>query len=385
MGDKRQYYFRAPGSDKWNLLSEVTDDADGLTTGFVPTAVDSATNVAYGFATVDGFDVVMKMPLVEGAKPETLVARDDVDVDGLIRIGRQRRVAGASYATERREAEFFDPELKKLAASLHNALPGQPLIEIAGASADERKLLIIASSDTDPGMVYLYDKATKQLAELLPLREHLAKTAMGKMTPVTYPAPDGTMIPGYLTLPPGSTGKNLPAIVMPHGGPGARDEWSFDWFAQFFAARGYAVLQPNYRGSTGYGSAWYGKNGFKAWETAIGDVNQAGRWLVSQGIAKPDALAISSAGRTAGMPRSSRRSSIPRSSRPSWRLPRWSISSGCEATPSRTSTRARSIASSGAARTWRRAAPRSIPNASRRRCWCSMAPPTRTSMWATGA
>ncbi|MDB5703524.1 MAG: peptidase prolyl oligopeptidase active site domain protein [Sphingomonas bacterium] len=100
------------------------------------------------------------------------------------------------------------------------------------------------------------------------------------------------MIPGYLTLPPGSDGKNLPAIVLPRGGPDARDEWQFDWLPQFFANRGYAVLQPNYRGSTGYGAAWFQQNGFKSWKTAIGDVDDGGRWLVKQGIAAQDKMAI---------------------------------------------------------------------------------------------
>jgi dipeptidyl aminopeptidase/acylaminoacyl peptidase len=90
----------------------------------------------------------------------------------------------------------------------------------------------------------------------------------------------------------GSAGKGIPAIVMPHGGPSSRDEWGFDWLVQFYAARGFAVIQPNYRGSAGYGSAWYQKNGFQSWRTAIGDVNDAGRWLVSEGIAAPDKLAI---------------------------------------------------------------------------------------------
>jgi dipeptidyl aminopeptidase/acylaminoacyl peptidase len=115
---------------------------------------------------------------------------------------------------------------------------------------------------------------------------------MGAMKPVSFPAADGTQIPGYLTLPPGSNGKGLPSIVLPHGGPSARDEWGFDWLVQFFVARGYAVLQPNFRGSAGYGSAWFGRNGFQAWKTAVGDVNDAGRWLVSQGIADASKLAI---------------------------------------------------------------------------------------------
>jgi len=84
----------------------------------------------------------------------------------------------------------------------------------------------------------------------------------------------------------------MAAIVLPHGGPGSRDEWGFDWLVQFLAARGYAVLQPNFRGSAGYGDAWFGRNGFQEWETAIGDVNDAGRWLVAEGIADPARLGI---------------------------------------------------------------------------------------------
>ncbi len=171
-------------------------------------------------------------------------------------------------------------------------MPDQPLVNIVGASADEQKLLLIASSDTQPGMVYLFDRKARALEPLLPLRPRLEGQAMGQMKPVSYPARDGTLIPAYLTLPSGSDGKSLPAIVLPHGGPAARDEWGFDWLVQYFTAKGYAVLQPNYRGSSGYGEAWYGRNGFKAWEVAIGDVNDAGRWLVSEGIAVPDKLAI---------------------------------------------------------------------------------------------
>ena len=221
-----------------------------------------------------------------------IMAREDADVDSFIRIGRQRRVVGGSFATEKRAIEYFDEELAKLAASLGKALPNQPLINIVGASADENRLLIVASSDTDPGTVYLYDKSKRRLEQLLAVREFLVDRPMGKMTPITFPAADGTEIPGYLTLPAGSDGKGLPAVVLPHGGPAARDEWGFDWIVQFFTARGYAVLQPNYRGSSGYGEAWFGRNGYQAWETAVGDVNSAGRWLVSQGIADAGKMAI---------------------------------------------------------------------------------------------
>ena len=201
-------------------------------------------------------------------------------------------MVGASYATERRTTEYFDPELKSLSTALCKALPGRPNVDIIDASEDESKLLLLACSDTNPGMFYLFDKTTKHLDELLPVRNELTKTSLAPVKAVSFLAADGTAIPAYLTLPAGSTGKGLPTIVMPHGGPGARDEWGFDWLAQYFAARGYAVLQPNFRGSSGYGNAWYQDNGFKSWRVAVGDVNDAGRWLISSGIAAPDKLAI---------------------------------------------------------------------------------------------
>ena len=285
------YLYRSADNDSWKKFENLSVGAEKIG-AFTPVAVDSAKNVAYGFITKDGYDAVIEVALDGTDSGRVVMARNDVDVDRLIRIGRNRRVVGASYATEKREIAYFDPELKALADGLAKALPDQPIINIVGASSDEKVLLLIASSDTQPGMVYLFDKATSNLEPLLPVRDYLDKQVMGQMKPVTYPARDGTPIPAYLTLPAGSDGKNLPAIVMPHGGPAARDEWGFDWLVQFLTARGYAVLQPNYRGSSGYGEAWYGRNGFKAWGVAIGDVNDAGRWLVSEGIARADQLAI---------------------------------------------------------------------------------------------
>ena len=285
------YLYRTPDSESWKKFENLTVGGQKVST-FTPIAVDSARNVAYGFVTSGGYDAVIEVALDGSDAGRVVMARGDVDVDALIRIGRKRRVVGASYATEKREVAYFDPELKKLAEGLGKALPDQPLINIVGASSDESVLLLIASSDTQPGMVYLFDKASRSLEPLMPVRDYLDEQPMGQMKPVTYPARDGTQIPAYLTLPAGSDGKNLPAIVMPHGGPAARDEWGFDWLVQFLTARGYAVLQPNYRGSSGYGEAWYGRNGFKAWDVAVGDVNDAGRWLVSEGIARADQLAI---------------------------------------------------------------------------------------------
>ncbi|WP_296716771.1 S9 family peptidase [Erythrobacter sp.] len=285
------YFYRLPDKNGWEALDNLTFDGEPVP-WFSPLSVNSKRNVAVGFVQMDGYDAIAEFALDGSGKGTLLMARDDVDVDALIRIGRQRRVVGASYATEKRQIAYFSPELAKLATDLGKALPDQPMINIVGSSSDEQQLLLIASSDTQPGQVYLFDKGKRTLEPVLPVRAEIGERQLGRMRPVTYPAADGTQIPGYLTLPPGSDGKNLPAIVMPHGGPSARDEWGFDWLVQFFTARGFAVLQPNYRGSSGYGADWYGRNGFKAWDVAIGDVNDAGRWLVSEGIARPDQLAI---------------------------------------------------------------------------------------------
>jgi dipeptidyl aminopeptidase/acylaminoacyl peptidase len=285
------YSYRLPGDRSWKPLS-TRDLAGNSGSGFDPYAVDPAKNLVYGFDDKDGRQALYSISL-DGALTRTLVlAHPQVDVDSLIRVGRQRRVVGVSYATDRRQIEFFDPELRKLQAALAKALPNAPLIEFVDASADESKLLLWAGSDANPGSYYLYTKTPRGLEEVMPVRLQLDGMKLASVKPVTFPAADGTLIPAYLTLPPGSDGKNLPAIVMPHGGPGARDEWIFDWLPQFFAMRGYAVLQPNYRGSTGYGDGWFQKNGFQSWRTAIGDVNDGGRWLQHQGIAAPGKLAI---------------------------------------------------------------------------------------------
>jgi dipeptidyl aminopeptidase/acylaminoacyl peptidase len=283
------YRYRGKDSDDWKPLSKVNVTGSGA---FDPYAVDRDLDIAYGFARRDGRLSLYSVSLDETMTEKLVYAHPEVDVSGLVRIGRRNRVVGVSYATEKRHVEFFDPELKRLQVSLAKTIPGLPLIYFADSSLDEGKLLLWAGSDIDPGRYYLFDKKTRHLAEAMLVRPQLEKVPLATVKPVSYKAVDGTMVPGYLTLPPGSTGKNLPTILMPHGGPSSRDEWGFDWMAQFFAAQGFAVLQPNFRGSSGYGDAWYQKNGFKSWRTAIGDVNAGARWMIAEGIADPAKLSI---------------------------------------------------------------------------------------------
>ncbi|MCA1198359.1 S9 family peptidase [Sphingomonas sp. R647] len=287
----RLYSFRRKDKQQWEALSRI-DTTNQTDPAFTPQAVDPTLDIAYGFKRHQGRLAVFSKAL-DGSGTETLVyAHPNVDVDGLVRIGRNNRVVGVSYSTDKTHVHYFDKDVATLRTMLGRALPKLPMLDIVDSSEDEKRMLVWAGSDTDPGRYFLFDRTTKQLSELMLTRPELEAVALGTMRSVSYPAADGTMIPAYLTMPAGSSGKNIPAIVLPHGGPGARDYWGFDWLSQYFASQGFAVLQPNFRGSAGYGDAWFQRNGFQDWRVAIGDVADAGRWLVKQGIADPAELNI---------------------------------------------------------------------------------------------
>ena len=285
-----EYLYRTPNTHEWKKLSEYNfTDREG----FQPYAVDPDLNVAYGLKKKDGRLALYAVTLDDSAREELIYANPDVDVDSLIRIGRRGHVVGVSYVTDQRQNFYFSPQIQQLLAALHRALPQEPLLRVVDSSLDENRLLVFAGSDSDPGVYYIFDHKSHQLQTFLVARGALEGVKLANVKSVAYPAADGTRIPGYLTLPPGAdSAKGLPAIVLPHGGPSARDEWGFDWLAQFYAARGFAVLQPNFRSSAGYGDTWFEQNGFQSWKIAIGDVLSAGRWLVSEGIADPAKLAV---------------------------------------------------------------------------------------------
>ena len=284
------YSYRMPGSREWNSL-ERYNVVDG--SGMQIQAVDRDLNVAYGFKSKEGHRALYSISLDRSPHEELIFEQPEVDVDGLIHIGRRQHVVGAAYEMDTPLASYFEPSVKSLVGSLSKALSQNGALRVVEASADEQKMLIFSGSDHDPGVYYIFDRQAKKLQTFLVARDELEGVTLATMKPITYPASDGTSIPGYLTLPPGKeSAKGLPAIVLPHGGPSARDSWGFDWLAQFYAARGFAVLQPNYRGSSGYGDAWFRNKGFQAWPVAIGDVLDAGRWLTHEGIADPSKLAI---------------------------------------------------------------------------------------------
>lgn len=281
-----RYHYRVAGSRDWKSLATVRHDE------FQPLAVDATSNSLYALKKLNGRMALYTIAL-DGTLTERLVAQNPrVDIDDVVRIGRGQRVIGYTYAEDVRTSVYFDPEFDALARSLGKALPNEPLVDFVDASADGRKLLIFAGSDVDPGRYYLFDKTKRSLTEAMLARPELKGRPLASVKTVSIPLSDGGTMLAYLTLPPGKDARNLPAVVFPHGGPSARDEWGFDWIPQFLAARGYAVIQPQYRGSAGFGDSWLNDNGFKNWRTSIGDISTATRWLASQGIADPRRTAI---------------------------------------------------------------------------------------------
>jgi dipeptidyl aminopeptidase/acylaminoacyl peptidase len=174
--DEIQYTYRLKGSRDWKKLGILDLKTDQ---GFNPYAVDPALDLVYGFKKQADGRLALYSVALDGTGRETLVyANPKVDVDGLVRIGRNERVVGVTFATEKREALYFDERLAGLARSLSKALPGLPLIRFVDSSVDESKLLLWAGSDTDPGRYYLFDKTSKALSELMLARPELERATL---------------------------------------------------------------------------------------------------------------------------------------------------------------------------------------------------------------
>jgi len=175
-----------------------------------------------------------------------------VDIAGLTTSEIDHRILFTQYEDDRYRLYFRDKDFEKQYKWLQTKLPGME-IHFGARSADENIWIVSASSDTEPGETYVWNRSANTLALQYRIREELPRTSLSERKPYHFKSSDGLDIPAYLTLPKGLAAKNLPLIVFPHGGPWARDSFGFDTFAQFFANRGYAVLQPNFRSSTGYG------------------------------------------------------------------------------------------------------------------------------------
>jgi dipeptidyl aminopeptidase/acylaminoacyl peptidase len=196
-----------------------------------------------------------------------------------------------AYAYERTKRYFKNEEFENHFNTVKEEL-GDVEISFFSPTTDESFWMVNAWSDTDPGSVYLYDAGNRELTFQYQPRPNLPIEHLSPMTSITYPSSDGLEIQAYLVLPKGFGDKDLPLVVVPHGGPWARDYWGYNSYAQFMANRGYAVLLPNFRGSTGFGKDFLNAGNRQWGELMQDDITWGVRYLIDEGIADPERVAI---------------------------------------------------------------------------------------------
>ena len=216
---------------------------------------------------------------------------DEVDAGGILHSKKRKKITGVTFTTDKRHYKFFDEDREELQKAVDKFFPNYEAV-VVDMDDDERRVIVRTYSDRTRGAYYLYDRKDNSISKLAELSPWLKEEQMAPMKAITYKSRDGLTIHGYITLPEGVESKDLPLVVNPHGGPSARDVWGFDSLAQFLANRGLAVLQVNFRGSTGYGKSFW-QAGFKQWGRKMqDDVTDGVLWAVDQGIADRNRLAI---------------------------------------------------------------------------------------------
>ena len=234
---------------------------------------------------------IFEFDLNKSKEGKLIFEHDEVDVSGLMYSRKRKVLTGVSYTVAKNEMVFFDTLREGLQQKLEEKLPGYE-VGITSFSEDETKAVVVTYSDKSRGTYYYYDLDKNKLIELGQVSPWLNEEDMCEMKPVHYKSRDGLIINGYLTLPNGTNGKNLPVVVNPHGGPWHRDSWAYNSEVQFLANRGFAVFQMNFRGSTGYGREFWEKS-FKQWGKSMqDDISDGVNWLIDEGIANPDRIAI---------------------------------------------------------------------------------------------
>lgn len=196
-----------------------------------------------------------------------------------------------AYEDERSRIYWRDKSFESDYELLKKRLPNRD-VGFSSSTKDETLWLISATSDVEPGETYLFDRKTKKLTLQYRVREKLPRASLAEMKPIRYKSSDGLEIPAFLTLPKGVEAKSLSLIVFPHGGPWYRDSWGYDTYAQFLANRGYAVLQPNFRGSTGYGKKFFDASNKQWGDKMQDDITWGVKHLVAQGVADPKRVGI---------------------------------------------------------------------------------------------
>ena len=234
---------------------------------------------------------IFEYDLSTGKEGKLIFEHPEVDVHYLMHSKKRKVITGAYYVTDKRHFHFFDDIREKIQNFMDEKFPEYEN-GVTSFNKDETKCVFYSGSDRTYGTYYYLDLITWEITKLFDLAPWLKEEEMSEMKPIEYTSRDGLKIHGYLTLPIGIEHKNLPIIINPHGGPWARDQWGFNPEIQFLANRGYAVLQMNFRGSTGYGRKFL-ELSYKQWGlTMQEDITDAVNWAIEKGIADPKKVAI---------------------------------------------------------------------------------------------
>jgi dipeptidyl aminopeptidase/acylaminoacyl peptidase len=225
---------------------------------------------------------------------EELVEQDPmgrVDFGGANFSNVTKELIATTYTDDKNRIYWKDKAFEKDYDLLKKRL-GDREIAFGSSTKDETKFIVSTYSDVDPGTVWLFDRKSKDLSTLYQVREKLPRASLSPMKAIRYKSSDGLEVPAYLTLPKGLGEKNLPLIVVPHGGPWGRDNWGYNSIAQFLANRGYAVLMPNFRASTGYGKKFLDAGNLQWGDKMQDDITWGVKHLIDQGVADPKRVGI---------------------------------------------------------------------------------------------
>ena len=289
-GVNTQLLYREKESDKFKpvLTTSFKESLSPLLFTFDNKNIYATSNLGRDKSAVVIFDIA------NGKEVKVLYENKDYDVSDVTWSHREKKLVCADYESWRSERYYFDEEGKQFFEKIQKRL-GNYIFSITSMTRAEDKFMVRAYNDRSMGGYYVYDRTKDSLQKVADISPWLKSEELAEMVPIEYAARDSVKIQGYLTLPNGytkETAKNLPVVINPHGGPWARDGWYFNPEVQFLANRGYAVLQMNFRGSTGYGRKFWEKS-FKQWgKTMQDDVTDGTKWLIANGIADPKRIAV---------------------------------------------------------------------------------------------
>jgi len=290
---KRRMKYRKTPKDDWITLIEFEDGTGGFTPAWISN--DGSRMYVSSNITPDGSirdkAAIYEYDFVNQQIGDLIFEHDIVDVTGVVGSEVTDDIIYVTYNVDKPGKFYVDEKWERKMSGIEAAFSDR-VVSVTSVTEDESKMVITAWNSRNAASYYLYDESKGSLEELGKAYDWLDENNLGEMTPVTIVARDGLKLPAFLTLPPDSDGQNLPMVINPHGGPRARDTWGFRPDVQLMANRGYAVLQVNFRGSTGYGQA-FDKAGWGQWGLEMqDDITDAVHWAIDEGIADPDRICI---------------------------------------------------------------------------------------------